>query len=109
MAFLALNCAFNPTVRFLAPGPGKWIVYPIPPEGHSYPSFELAGTFRRTFVLSDKPAAALLSWRCWTGGEIFVNSTIIPLPDASSNDWKKTSQMDIGPFLRQGTNEISVI
>jgi hypothetical protein len=108
LALLAWNCVFNPKIRFLAPGPGKWIVYPLPPLARPYPAFELAGAFRRAFVLSEKPAAALLSWRCFTNGELHVNSTVIPRSDASSGNWKTTSQLDIGPFLRQGTNEISV-
>ena len=109
LAFLALNCVFNPKLSFLAPGPGKWIVYPLPPEVNSYPGFELAGTFRRSFVLPEKPSAALLSWQCLTNGEVHINGTIVPTSDSSSGNWKKVSQLDIGPFLRQGTNEISVI
>ncbi len=109
LAFIALKCVIDPKIRFLTPGPGKWIVYPLPAEGHSYPGFELAGTFRRAFVLPEKPAAALLSWRCLTGSMLFVNGTIVPPPGPVSENWKKTSQLDIGPFLHQGTNEIAVI
>jgi Flp pilus assembly protein TadD len=108
LALIALNCIFNPKIRFLTPGPGKWIVYPLPPQARPYPGFELAGTFRRAFVLPEKPAAALLSWRCFTNGELHVNGTVVPRSGSSSGNWKTTSQLDIGPFLRQGTNEISV-
>ena len=109
LALIALICVFNPKIRFLAPGPGKWIVYPLPPELGSYRGFELTGTFRRDFVLPEKPAAALLSWRCFTNGEVHVNGTVIPRSDSSSGNWKTTSQLEIGPFLRQGANEISVM
>jgi 4-amino-4-deoxy-L-arabinose transferase-like glycosyltransferase len=109
LALIVLNCVFNPKIRFLAPGPGKWIVYPLPPEAHPYPGFELAGTFRRAFVLSEKPAAALLSWRCLTNGELHVNDTVVPRSGSSSGNWKTTSESDVGPYLRQGTNEIVVI
>ena len=109
LALLAWNCVFNPKIRFLTPGPGKWIVYPLPPElARPYHGVELTGTFRRAFVLPEKPAAALLSWRCFTNGELNVNGTVVPRPDSSSGNWKTTSQLEIGPFLRQGTNEISV-
>jgi tetratricopeptide (TPR) repeat protein len=108
LALLAWNCAFNPGIRFLTPGPGKWIVYPLPPKLGVFQGVGLTGTFRRAFVLPDKPAAALLSWRCLTNGELQVNGTIVPPPDSSSGNWKTTSQSEIGPFLRQGTNEISV-
>jgi Flp pilus assembly protein TadD len=109
LALLAWTCLFNPRIRFLTPGPGKWIVYPFPPELVTFPGFELTGTFRRAFVLPEKPAAALLSWRCFTNGELHVNGTVVPLRDSSSGNWKTTSQLDIGPFLRQGSNEILVL
>jgi hypothetical protein len=108
LALLAWSCAFNPTTRFLAPGPGEWIVYPLPLLGHPYSGLELAGTFRRAFVLPQKPAAALLSWRCFTNGEILVNNTLIPPSTASAGNWKSASQAEVGPLLRQGTNEIIV-
>jgi cytochrome c-type biogenesis protein CcmH/NrfG len=108
LALLAWNCVFNPKIPFLTPGPGKWIVYPLPPQARPYLDFELAGTFRRAFVLSEKPATALLSWRCFTNGELRVNDTVIPRSGSSSGNWKTTSQMEIGPFLHHGTNEISV-
>ena len=108
LALISLNCIFNPKIRFLTPGPGKWIVYPLPPVGRPYSGFELSGTFRRAFVLPEKPAAALLSWRCLTNGEVHVNGTVVPRSDSSSGNWKTTSQLEIGTFLRQGTNEISV-
>jgi cytochrome c-type biogenesis protein CcmH/NrfG len=109
LALLAWNCLFNPKIRFLTPGPGQWIVYPVPAEGHSYPGFELAGTFRRTFVLPEKPAAALLSWRCSTGGQVYVNGAAVPPAASDFGNWKKTLRSDIGPFLHQGSNQISVI
>jgi Flp pilus assembly protein TadD len=109
LALLAWHCVFNPKIRFLTPGPGKWIVYPLPPAGRPYSGFELTGTFRRDFVLSEKPAAALLSWRCMTNGELYVNNTVVPRSGSFPANWKTTAQSDIGAFLRQGTNEILVL
>ncbi|MGD0813627.1 MAG: glycosyltransferase family 39 protein [Verrucomicrobiota bacterium] len=109
LALLVWNCLFNPKIRFLTPGPGKWIVYPLPPEWRPYSGFELTGSFRRSFVLPEKPAAALLSWRCFTNGGVRVNGTVIPRSGFSSENWKTTSQFEIGPFLRQGTNEILIM
>jgi hypothetical protein len=109
LVLLAWHCFFSPKILFLAPGPGRWIVYPLPPELEVYTDFELVGTFRRTFVLPEKPAAASLSWRCLTNGELRVNGTVIPPSDSFSDNWKTTAQLDVGPFLHQGTNEISVM
>ena len=108
LALLAWSCAFNPTTRFLTPGPGRWIVYPLPPVGHPYSGLALTGIFRRAFVLPQKPAASLLSWRCFTNGEVSVNNTIIPRPEAASANWKSVARVEVGPCLRAGTNEIAV-
>ena len=108
LLLLAWNCAFNPEIRFLTPGPGLWIVYPLPAWSHSYRGFQLAGAFRRAFVLPEKPAAALLSWRAMTNAEVRVNNILIPPPASSSRNWKSASQAEVGPLLRQGANEISV-
>jgi tetratricopeptide (TPR) repeat protein len=108
VALLGWKCLFDPGIRFLTPGPGRWIVYPLPAEVGAHPRFELAAAFRRDFVLPDKPAAALLSWRCMTHGELRINTIVVPPSGASSPNWKTTSQADIAPFLRQGSNQISV-
>ncbi|MGP8201201.1 MAG: tetratricopeptide repeat protein [Limisphaerales bacterium] len=108
LALIALNCVFNPNIRFLTPGPGKWIVFPLPPEVHSYPAFALRGTFRRNFALPENPASASLSWRCMTNGEVRVNGAVVPPSGSSSGNWKTTSHAQIGPLLRAGTNEVSV-
>jgi Flp pilus assembly protein TadD len=108
LAWIVLNCVNNSRIHFLTPGPGEWIVYPLPPQGAPYSGFELTGVFRRAVVLPEKPAAALLSWRCFTNGELNVNGTVIPAPDSASRNWKSTSRLEVGPLLRQGTNEISV-
>jgi tetratricopeptide (TPR) repeat protein len=109
LLLLAWNCAFNPSVPFLAPGPGPWIVFPLPPYARPYSGCELAGAFRGTFVLPEKPGAARLSWRCFTNGEVRVNGTVVPPSGSAAGNWKCASQRDIGPLLRQGTNEISVL
>jgi tetratricopeptide (TPR) repeat protein len=108
LLLLAWNCAFNPKLRFLTPGPGQWIVYPLPAAARTYPDFELAGAFRRAFALSEKPAAARLCWRAMTNAEVRVNNTLVPPPAASSGNWKSASQAEVGPLLRPGSNEIFV-
>jgi tetratricopeptide (TPR) repeat protein len=108
VALIVWGCFFNPKVRFLTPGPGQWIVYPLPPELGACTGVELMGTFQRDFVLDEKPAAARVSWRCLTRGELIVNSRIVQRSADSSANWKTTSHVDIAPFLRQGTNEILV-
>jgi tetratricopeptide (TPR) repeat protein len=108
LILLGLNCLFNSGIRFLTPVPGKWIVYPLPADLRVYPGIELTGTFRRTFVLPDKPAAAVLSWRCLTNSEVVINNRVVARSGSSSGDWKDTSEMEMGQFLRQGTNVIWV-
>jgi tetratricopeptide (TPR) repeat protein len=109
MAILAWSCLFNPKIHFLSPGPARWIVYPLPPEAEVYTGFELTGTFRRDFVLPETPVAASLSWRCFTNGEVLVNGMVVPASHSSFENWKTTSQSEIGPLLHQGTNEILVV
>lgn len=108
LALMAWNCAFNPKIRFLTPGPGKWIVFPTPPELSAYPGFELTAVFRRAFALNEKPAVATISWRCLNSSELLVNGTPVPTSAAAAN-WKKVSEADIAPLLREGRNEISVL
>jgi Flp pilus assembly protein TadD len=108
LALIAWKCLFNPEIRFLTPGPGQWIVYPLPAEGHTYTGFDLVGTFRRTFALPEQPAAALVSWRCSTAGELIINGIVVRPSAPVSKNWKKTLHADVGPFLHQGSNEISV-
>jgi len=109
LALLAWHCVFNPNIHFLPPGSGKWIVYPLPPQLEMYSGLELTGTFRRAFVLPEKPSAALLSWRCLTNGELRVNGVVVPRPVSSAKNWKATLPLDIGPLLKQGANQISVL
>lgn len=109
LAWLAWNCIFNPAIPFLTPGSGKWIVYPLPPTVPPYPGFDLIGTFTRTFVLTEKPAVAPLSWRCLNKGELRVNGMAVPRSIATSDNWKTASEVDVAPFLRQGSNEVSVV
>jgi hypothetical protein len=108
LACIAWNCLFNPDIHFLTPGPGRWIVYPSPPNLLTFGGMELTGTFRRSFVLPEKPADAVLSWRCLTNVEIRVNNIIVPPSRPPSGNWKTTSQAGVAPFLHQGANEISV-
>ncbi len=109
LAWLVWQCGFNPRIRFLPPDPGRWIVFSLPTEVHPYPAIGLVGTFRRSFVLTEKPAAASLSWRCLTGGEVRFNGTSMPLLLSAPGNWKTISRVDVGAYLRQGTNEISVL
>lgn len=80
----------------------------MPPELEAYNGTELAGVFRRSFVLSEKPAAATLSWRLLKDGNVVVNHFVIAPPASSLHNWKTTAQADIASYLRTGTNEIFV-
>jgi Flp pilus assembly protein TadD len=109
LAVITLGCLFNPAIHFLSPGPGKWIVYPLPSSANLYPGFQLVSTFHRSFVLPEKPAAATVSWRCLTNGGLIVNNTNVPPPELPSDNWKTVTQADVASFLHPGTNEISVL
>lgn len=109
VAGLAWQCFFDSKIHFLDPGPGPWIVYPLPAQLETYAGIRLEGTFRRSFVLTQKPAAARLVWRCLTNGEVFINGAIVPLPASYFDNWKITREADVSSLLRPGTNEISVV
>jgi Flp pilus assembly protein TadD len=107
--FVAWTCVRDPDVHFLTPGPGEWIVYPVPPDLLTFQDTELTGTFRGVFFLPEKPATALLSWRCLTNGQVLVNGAAVSASDSTSQNWKTVSQTDISRWLHSGTNEISVV
>lgn len=104
LAWIVLNALFNPAIQFLADGPGNWIAYPIPPQLRACPAIKLSGTFRRAFVLTEKPALAEFSWRSMTNGLLHVNGALVPLPQSASGSWKTARAVDLASYLRPGTN-----
>jgi len=108
LALVAWHCFFDPKIRFLSSGPGDWIVYPLPPRAPTYQGIELTGAFRRSFVLPAKPATAILSMRCMTNGELRINGQVVSPLISPTENWKNTIRFDVGEYLHQGSNEISV-
>jgi tetratricopeptide (TPR) repeat protein len=72
----------------------------------TYGLIELTSGFRRTFVLAEKPATATLVWRCLARGQVYINNTSVTA--SSPGNWKAVARVEIGPYLRPGTNEIFV-
>jgi len=94
-------------VQFLTPGAAPWIVYPSPFDGELIDPVEMSADFRRSFALAQKPARAMLEWRCFREGKVMVNGKVVE--QTAAGNWKRTSRADVAPFLRQGTNEIEVV
>ena len=105
LLWIVVSCFVAADVPFLPPGSGGWIVYPLPARFAAYTAMPLTGTFRRSFVLPEKPGAAWLAWRCFARGQVTINDAIVPLTNSPQN-WKTVSRVDVGSFLRPGSNEI---
>jgi Flp pilus assembly protein TadD len=105
-SWLFYTCAVNPNVNFLTPGPGAWIVYPMPRQAIPLKGQPMTTVFRRVFVRPANSAAATLSWRCCRAGQLRLNG--VKVGAADSADWKKTSRLELADNLLPGTNQLEV-
>ncbi len=106
ICWLFAGCAGDPNINLLTSGPGSgsWIVYPSPPRVMPLAGTPLTTVFRREFVLASVDSQATVSWRCFKSGQLSVNGTIVNI--ASPDDWKTTARLEVGNYLRPGTNII---
>jgi hypothetical protein len=101
-------CARNTQAPFLPRrSPADWIVYPKPPELLLQRVAELPAMFRRSFTLPQTPGNATLSIRACRRFIVTINGHSLPEPKASAN-WKDTTTIDVGQFLKTGSNIVSV-
>ena len=78
LGWLCWQAWFDPGIQFFPPGTAPWIVYPSPPRVHTFPVQNLPAVFRRQFVLPSQPSKALLDWRCFHTGRLWINGGLSP-------------------------------
>jgi tetratricopeptide (TPR) repeat protein len=107
LAWLLWMALGDNRVQFLPSGPAPWIVYPSPFNGETIRAFELPADFHQSFVLHEKPARAVLDWRCFRRCRIILNGRAVN-SDQSAN-WKHFASVDVAPLLREGENNLEII
>jgi tetratricopeptide (TPR) repeat protein len=105
MLILARIARKDPAINFLSRDKrAEWIVFPAAVDAHAHWSASLDATFRRQFVLTDRPATAQLSICAMRRAELRINGTPIHFP--SKSNWKEITNIDIAEQLHAGTNVI---
>src|SRR5438094_4922582 len=95
----------DPAINFLSRDKrAEWIVFPAAVDAHAHWFASLDATFRREFVLTDRPAAARLGVRAMRGAEVRINGGPIRFP--SNRNWKEIVSIDVAGQLQGGSNVI---
>jgi tetratricopeptide (TPR) repeat protein len=105
MSVLAWIACHDPGINFLPrERRAEWIVFPaaVSPRTHWFASLD--ATFRREFVLTDRPATARLSVRAMRHAEVKINGGQIRVP--SNRNWKEIASIDVAEQLHAGPNVI---
>ena len=97
------DSAFNYLPHFRG---AEWILFPTPADSRAHSSPSMDTTFRREFVLPQKPVSAHLSLRAMRRAEVKVNGVSIQLPE--NRNWKTVFDVRITEQLSEGTNIIEV-
>ncbi|PYK07910.1 MAG: hypothetical protein DME65_15355 [Verrucomicrobia bacterium] len=94
MLILARIARNDPAINFLSRDKrAEWIVFPAAVDAHAHWSASLDATFRRQFVLTDRPATAQLSICAMRRAELRINGTPVHFP--SKSNWKEITNIDI--------------
>jgi len=102
LAWLAWN---DPAINFLRwDRRAEWIVFPAAVDTHAHWFASLDATFRREFVLNDRPSTARLSICAMRRAEVKINSA--PVRFSPNRNWKKIVSVDVAEQLYAGTNVI---
>jgi tetratricopeptide (TPR) repeat protein len=102
LAWIAWN---DPAINFLSRDKrAEWIVFPAAVDAHAHSFASLDGTFRREFVLTDRPPRAFLSVRAMRRAEVKINGT--PIHFRPNSNWKKIVTTGVAEQLQAGTNVI---
>jgi 4-amino-4-deoxy-L-arabinose transferase-like glycosyltransferase len=102
LAWLAWN---DPAINFLRRDRrAEWIVFPAAVDTHAHWFASLDATFRREFVLNDRPSTARLSICAMRRAEVKINGT--PVRFSPNRNWKKIVSVDVAEQLYAGTNVI---
>lgn len=95
----------DPAINFLPrDSRAEWIVFPAAVDAHAHWFASLDATFRREFVLNDRPSTARLRLCAMRRGEVKINGTPIFFPPNRS--WKKIENADVAEQLHAGMNVI---
>jgi len=90
-ALLAWIARTDPAINYLPRHrDADWVVFPTAVDARAHWYASLDATFRREFVLPDKPAAARLRLRALRRAEVKVNGVSIQLPQ--NRNWKNISE-----------------
>src|SRR4029077_10371543 len=102
LAWIAWN---DPAINFLSPDKrAEWIVFPTAVDAHAHWFASLDATFRREFVLTDRPVTARLGVRAMRRGEVRINGGAVRFP--SKRNWKEIVSIDVAGQLHGGNNVI---
>src|SRR6266496_2684256 len=105
MLILAWVARTDPAISFLPRDRGAdWIVFPTAVDSRGHLGGGVDATFRREFVLSNRPAMARLSIRAMRRVEVKINDALV-LSQPSRN-WKENTSVDVSEQLHAGTNAI---
>src|SRR6266513_895223 len=95
----------DPAINFLSRDKrAEWIVFPAAVDAHAHWFASLDATFRREFVLTDRPATARLGVRAMRRAEVRINGGPIRFP--SNRNWKEIVSVDVAGQLQGGSNVI---
>jgi tetratricopeptide (TPR) repeat protein len=102
LAWIAWN---DPAINFLSRDKrAEWIVFPAAVDAHAHWFASLDATFRREFVLTDRPATARLGVRSMRRAEVRINGGAVRFP--SNRNWKEIVSVDVAGQLQGGSNVI---
>src|SRR5437667_289567 len=95
----------DPAINFLSRDKrAEWIVFPAAVDAHAHWFASLDATFRREFVLTDRPATARLGVRAMRGADVRIHGGPIRFP--SNRNWKGIVSVDVAGQLQGGSNVI---
>ena len=108
VALLAWIARTDPAINYLPRHrDAEWIVFPTAVDARAHWCASLDVTFRREFVLANKPATARLRVRALRRAEVKVNGVSVQLPP--NPNWKNVSGARKSPEqLHAGANIVEV-
>src|ERR1044072_9904165 len=95
----------DPAINFLPrDSRAEWIVFPVAVSSHGHWFTGLDATFRREFILTERPSTARLSLRAMRRAEVKINGTSVRFPP--TRNWKRIVSAEVAGQLQTGTNAI---
>ena len=105
MLILAWVARTDPTISFLpCDRRADWIVFPTAIDARGHGVVGLDATFRREFVLNNRPAMARLSIRAMRRADLKINDALVLWQPG--RNWKESTSVDVSGQLHTGANLI---